>query len=131
MENPDALQQAPDVPSPAQADSPVQEVPRDVGSGTATPEAGLPDQPADSAGSEGVRPAEPAKIKFTSKIKRGLALMRMVNLGALSDDAPPPTRIMAKMSKKQQDEYNSAMAWIEQEEDWDAVSKVWQEAGGQ
>lgn len=93
--------------------------------------ASLPDQPADSAGSEGVRPAEPAKIKFTSKIKRGLALMRMVNLGSLSDDAPAPTRIMAKMSKKQQDEYNSAMAWIEQEEDWDAVSKVWQEAGGQ
>lgn len=71
------------------------------------------------------------RIKFTSKIRRGLALMRMVNMGALSDDAPPPTRIMSKMTKKQEEEYNAAMAWIEQEEDWDAVSKVWQEAGGQ
>lgn len=82
-----------------------------------------------AGGNEG--PASPTKIKFTSKIRRGLALMRMVNMGALSDDAPPPTRIMSKMTKKQEEEYNAAMAWIEQEEDWDAVSKVWQEAGGQ
>lgn len=130
MENLDALQQAPDVSSPAQADSPVQEVPRDVGSGGATPETGLPDQPADSTGSEGVRPAEPAKIKFTSKIRRGLALMRMVNIAALSDDQPPPQRFMEKMTGKQQEEYNAAMAWIEQEEDWDAVASVWQKGGG-
>lgn len=56
--------------------------------------------------------------------------MRMVNMGVLSDDAPPPQRIMAKMTKRQEDEYNLAMAWIEQEEDWDAVSKVWTEACG-
>lgn len=107
------------------------------GEGTARPEgaeapaaASLPNQPADSAGSEGVRPAEPAKIKFTSKIRRGLALMRMVNIAALSDDQPPPQRFIEKMTGKQQEEYNAAMAWIEQEEDWDAVASVWQKGGG-
>lgn len=103
------------------------------GEGTPRPEgseAPVSDRPADPQGSEGVRPAEPAKIKFTSKIRRGLALMRMVNMAALSDDQPPPQRFMEKMTGKQQEEYNAAMAWIEQEEDWDAVASVWQKGGG-
>lgn len=103
------------------------------GEGTPRPEgseAPVSDRPADPQGSEGVRPAEPAKIKFTSKIRRGLALMRMVNIAALSDDQPPPQRFMEKMTGKQQEEYNAAMAWIEQEEDWDAVASVWQKGGG-
>jgi hypothetical protein len=57
--------------------------------------------------------------------------MRMVNIGALSDDAPSPQRLMSKMTKRQEAEYNAAMAWIEQEEDWEAVANVWAEAGGQ
>ena len=82
-------------------------------------------------GNDGPGTPTPAKIKFTSKIRRGLALMRMVNMAAVSDDAPPHTRLFSNMTKTQEAEYNAAMAWIEQEEDWDAVSSVWAKAGGQ
>lgn len=82
-------------------------------------------------------PADPGskKIKFTSKIKRGLALIRMVNITALDETGDmgtpsSPQRLIKAMTKKQQEEYNAALDWIDQEEDWDAVAKVWTEAGG-
>lgn len=104
--------------------------------GTEAPEAAsLSDQPTDPSGSEGVRPAQSAKIKFTSKIRRGLALIRMVNITALDETGDmgtpsSPQRIIKAMTKKQEEEYNAALDWIDQEEDWDAVAKVWTEAGG-
>lgn len=80
------------------------------GEGTARPE-----------GSE----AKPKKVQFTGKVRRGLALMRMVQMAAQSDDCPSIPTFIERWSKAQQSDYNAALAWMEQEEDWDAVADAW------
>lgn len=72
-----------------------------------------------------MRPDQPAKIKFTSKVRRGLALFRMVQMAALRDDMPPAQTMISRWTKAQQSDYNAALAWCEQEEDWDAVANAW------
>ncbi len=77
-------------------------------------------------------PADPGskKIKFTSKVRRGLALFRMVQMAALSDDCPPAQTMISRWTKAQQSDYNAALAWCEQEEDWDAVADAWERGRG-
>lgn len=70
------------------------------------------------------------KIKFTSKIRRGIALVRMVAMASLSDDMPPSKTIIARWTKKQQAEFNAALEWMESEEDWESVADAWAKAGG-
>ena len=78
---------------------------------------------------QGDDPAEekkPAKIKFTGKVRRGLALMRMVQMAAQDDSCPPIQTMIGRWTKAQQGDYNAALAWCEQEEDWDAVADAWE-----
>lgn len=88
-----------------------------------------------AGGNEGPADQSATKIKFTSKIRRGLALMRMVNITALDETGDmgtpsSPQKIMQSMTKRQMEEYDAALQWIDQEEDWDAVASVWAKAGG-
>lgn len=81
------------------------------------------------AGGEGeTRPAGPeagdAKIRFTSKIRRGLALVRVITLFSLDESKPPSRTVMKDWTKKQVDESNAALAWLEQEETWDAKTQA-------
>jgi hypothetical protein len=106
----------------------------EAGSGSSSPSEAAPSSSADTS-APSADAASPKKIKFTSKIKRGLALMRMVNITALDENGELGTpmsaqRIMDAMTKRQQEEYDAAMQWIDQEEDWDAVAEVWTKAGG-
>lgn len=70
------------------------------------------------------------KIKFTSKIRRGLALVRMVTMASLRDNMPPAQTIIDRWTKKQQAEFNAALEWMESEEDWESVADAWTKAGG-
>lgn len=73
-------------------------------------------------------PAEavkPKKVQFTGKVRRGLALMRMVQMASMSDDCPSIPTFIERWSKAQQSDYNAALAWMEQEEDWDSVADAW------
>lgn len=70
------------------------------------------------------------KIKFTSKIRRGLALVRMVTMASLRDNMPPAQTIIDRWTKKQQAEFNAALEWMESEEDWECVADAWAKAGG-
>jgi hypothetical protein len=117
-----------------QAEAPANAVP-----GNETPAVrAVGDCPADSSAGPGTPPlgdtaddgGDAKRIKFTSKIRRGLALMRMVNISALDTDGIDPMKFPKAMTGKQQEEYNAAMAWVEQEEDWEAVKSVWEKAGG-
>lgn len=73
---------------------------------------------------------KPKKIKFTSKIRRGLALVRMVTMASLRDNMPPAQTIIDRWTKKQQAEFNAALEWMESEEDWESVADAWKKAGG-
>lgn len=102
------------------------------GAGAGVPEGSPAPAPALPASPD---PEAPAKIKFTSKIRRGLALMRMVNITALDETGDlgtpsSPQKIMQSLTKRQMEEYDAALQWIDQEEDWDAVASVWAKAGG-
>lgn len=68
---------------------------------------------------------EAKKIKFTSKVRRGLALVRMVQMVSLRDDMPPVQTFTSRWTKAQQSDYNAALEWMEQNEDWDAVQDAW------
>lgn len=52
------------------------------------------------------------RIKFTSKIRRGLALL--AEIATLTEDQPPAFTVMSRWTLKQQREYNAALDWIEQ-----------------
>lgn len=53
------------------------------------------------------------KIKYTSKIRRGLAAL--AEIATLTEDSPPPDTVRAKWTKAKRLEYNAALDWIEQE----------------
>ena len=80
-----------------------------------------------AGGNEG--PVDPApatkKVQFTGKVRRGLALMRMVQMAAQSEDCPSIPTFVDRWSAAQKSDYNAALAWMEQEEDWDSVSEAW------
>jgi len=77
-----------------------------------------------AGGNEG--PASPTKIKFTGKVRRGLALFRMVQMASQSDDCPSIPTFISRWTKAQQSDYNAALAWCEQEEDWESVEDAWE-----
>lgn len=84
--------------------------------------------PQGSPASPPALPAEavkPKKVQFTGKVRRGLALMRMVQMASMSDDCPSIPTFIERWSKAQQSDYNAALAWMEQEEDWDSVADAW------
>ena len=76
--------------------------------------------PEAAAGSE---PAAPKKIQLNSKTRRGLALMRM--LAASDPTMPPYQTLVDRLKKRNVDELNQALAWAEQNEDWESVEKCW------
>lgn len=79
----------------------------------------------DDAGKQG----DGAKIKFTSKIRRGLALVRIVTIFSLDESKPPSRTVMKDWTKKQVEKFNAALAWIEQEESWDDKAQaIWENA---
>ncbi len=83
----------------------------------------------DAGGEGAVGPAgsEAIKIKFTSKIRRGLALVRIVAIFSLDESKPPSRTVMKDWTKKQVEEFNAALAWIEQEESWDDKAQaIWE-----
>lgn len=51
--------------------------------------------------------------KFTRKVKRGLVLMRGLLIDSFNDDASPSRRQVASWPRKDQDDFNTAMAWLE------------------
>ena len=87
--------------------------------------AGTPAADQDADGGSGSSTETKKKIQFTGKVRRGLALMRMVQMASMSDDCPSIPTFIERWSKAQQSDYNAALAWMEQEEDWDAVSEAW------
>jgi hypothetical protein len=59
-------------------------------------------------------PIEPVTgPKLTKKVRRGLALMRSVVFSALDPTQPAPDKLVATWPKYLQDDFNTAMAWIE------------------
>lgn len=52
-------------------------------------------------------------MKYTSRVRRGLALLYQI--GTLTEDDPPRETVMSRWSKAQQGDYNLALDWIEQE----------------
>lgn len=79
----------------------------------------------ENSGNESPVDPAPKKVQFTGKVRRGLALMRMVQMVAQRDDCPPAQTFIERWTKGQQSDYNAALAWIEQEENWDAVADAW------
>ena len=55
-------------------------------------------------------------IRFTSKIRRGLILMRGLLIDSFDDSKPPTASIVKGWTAKDQREFNAAMAWLEQVE---------------
>jgi hypothetical protein len=59
-------------------------------------------------------------VRFTGKVRRGLALARSLVIDSLSDDAAPPqTTVRLRWTATMQDDFNAAMRWMEQKEDWE------------
>lgn len=54
------------------------------------------------------------RIKFTAKVKRGLALMRQLIIDSYDHDASWPDSIVDKWRKPQVAEFNAAMEWVAQ-----------------
>lgn len=88
-------------------------------------EADIPEQT-----TEALPAGEPRKVYYTSKIKRGLALVRMITMSAFDDSAPPAATIVERWTKKQRTEFNAALEWLEQEEDWESVKDAWTKVKG-
>mgnify|MGYP003337232186 CR=1 FL=1 len=59
---------------------------------------------------------KPSKIKFTSKVRRGLGILRSLHIDAACDEKPPMSTALAKLKAPQVSDYNAAMAWIEANE---------------
>ncbi len=55
-------------------------------------------------------------MKFTSKVRRGLALMRSLVASMMDDRQPPPAEIVRKWPKRYQQDFNAALEWIEENE---------------
>lgn len=51
--------------------------------------------------------------------------MRMVQMAATSEDCPPIPTFVSRWSKAWVSDYNAALAWMEQEEDWESVEDAW------
>lgn len=68
-------------------------------------------------------------IKFTHKVRRGMALARMLLIWSVDDSKPPTQSIIDGWSKALQSDYNTFLAWAEQEEDWETVEAEWEKAG--
>lgn len=98
----------------------------DGGSSLSTPE---PSSSSDTS-APAAADASPSKIKYTSKIKRGMALARMIVMASLDDNMMSSASIIAKWTEKQRREFNDYLAWAEQEEDWESVADAWAKAGG-
>mgnify|MGYP000971804966 FL=1 len=52
-------------------------------------------------------------IKFTSKVRRGLALARGLLIDSFDPDATPSARQVKSWKAKDQADFNAAMAWME------------------
>jgi hypothetical protein len=71
-------------------------------------------------------PAAAKKIQLNSKTRRGLALMRMLLMAASDPNMPPYQTLVDRLKKRNEDELNQALAWVEQNEDWESVEKCWE-----
>ena len=60
---------------------------------------------------------EAKKPKFTSKVRRGLALIRMLTLNACDPDKAPGFTTIKSFKKSQESDFNAAMAWMEANEE--------------
>lgn len=56
------------------------------------------------------------RVKFTDKVRRGLALVRLLAVEAFDDDKPPARTTHARWTRGQQAEFVAAMEWIKQNE---------------
>lgn len=73
----------------------------------------------------GSEPAAEKKVQLNSKTRRGLALMRMLLMAASDPNMPPYQTLVDRLKKRNEDELNQALAWVEQNEDWESVEKCW------
>lgn len=55
------------------------------------------------------------RVKFTSRVRRGLALVKYLAEASMNNDLPPAETIMARWTRAQQADYRQAIEWIEQE----------------
>lgn len=55
------------------------------------------------------------KTKFTSKTRRGLALVRRLLISSFDESCPPSSTQYARFTKKQVAEYEQALAWMEEQ----------------
>ena len=60
---------------------------------------------------------DPKPQRFTSVVRRGLVLVRGLLLDSFDDNKPPSPAIVKGWTRRQQTEFNRAMAWIEQIEE--------------
>ena len=54
-------------------------------------------------------------IRYTAKVRRGLAAMAELIDAAFDDNVPPVTTIVARWTKAKQAEFNLARDWVDQE----------------
>lgn len=72
----------------------------------------------------------PRKAQFTSKVRRGLALVRYLAISAQRPYMPMGYTIVEGWSAAQRSDYEAAMKWIEQEErdagvNFETVEREW------
>lgn len=58
---------------------------------------------------------EAKRIKFTARVRRGLALVALIARQSFDDNTLSSHHQAGKWTKAQRDEYDLALAWIEQE----------------
>lgn len=56
------------------------------------------------------------RVRFTKKVKRGLALARWLLIDSFDPDATPSDRQVKRWRRPDQQDFNAAMAWLEQVE---------------
>lgn len=54
-------------------------------------------------------------IRFTKKVRRGLALVRTIAVGSFDDNVLSSRHVFGKWTAAQRAEYHLAIAWIEQQ----------------
>lgn len=60
-------------------------------------------------------PKEGKSIKYTAKVRRGLALMQLVAVNSIDPDKAPGFTTVKGWTKAQESDFNQAMTWVYQE----------------
>ena len=57
----------------------------------------------------------PPRIKYTSKVRRGMKLALALLAANVDDDQPPAATIMGRWSRAEKSDYQVALVWMRQE----------------